>query len=213
METITLATKGKWKHFLVSELDERQLQELIVLVKPLYTWFSPKRATAENIRARLTRQDTSCVDIIFLEEKVVGWGVYYIREIDNQKILYRDGTIVDPEHGSKGIYHSLIELSLNREAPDHLVTRTQNPRVYESFQKYSQKGIYPRLDNVIPPQHIQKIAQEIEPSVDPETLIVRGVYEGDRFQAEYHTSRDPKIKEFFLQKLQPPDAFLLVVLV
>ena len=71
--------------------------------------------------------------------------------------------------------------------------------------------IYPKTDGTAPPPDVQKIAQEIEPGVDPATLIVRDVYEGDRFQAEYHTSRDPKIKEFFLQKLQPPDAFLLVV--
>lgn len=207
------AIKGNWKNFSVKDLDEKGLQELIELIRPLYTWFSPTRATDSNIRARLTRDPNSQVDIIEYQGKVIAWGVYYTREINNaQKILYRGGTIVDREYTSKGIYHALIQIALEREKPDYLVTRTQNPRVYEAFEKCILVGtvIYPQLDGTIPPPNIQKIAQLVEPNVDLETLIVRGLYEGNRFYADYHTSRDPKVQEFFQKKLNPPDAFVVI---
>lgn len=199
--------------YTTSILLKQELDELITLVKPLYLWYSP-RATSKKIRERLTRKPSTVVDICFHKERCCGFAVSYDTKVGQFKILFRDGTIIDPNETPKGLYRVLIQHAMNRADPDFLVTRTQNPRVYETLKKLSRNGkIFPDIGGKRPLEDIIEIAQHFcnGKEFNPNTMVVKNVYEGDRFNASYHVSRDLAVKAYFQKILGPKDAFIIVV--
>ena len=200
--------------FKTVNIDEKKLNELILLIKPIYLCFYPS-SSEERIRLRLTRNESTVVDLLFVGDKVCAFGIYYFLKIQDKNILFRDGTMVDQNSQSKGYYKSLVQHALDLYAPDFMATRTQNPRVYETLTTFSSTGfIYPNEDVLIT-HEVGTIADLLcEGEVlDPKTLVVKGVYKQgqDRSEALFWKVRNEKVTRLFKQFLTEFDAFLLVI--
>ena len=201
------------KTYITSELTNEEIQCLILLIKPLYLWYSPN-STLEKIQERLTRQFSTVIDVVFHRGYCCGFAVYYTVRKGKYLILFRDGVVLDQKETSKGIYSTLIQLALDRVSPDFMAMRTQNPRVYETMKKFSVNGkIYPSFTVLQPPKEVVKIAKSLcyREKFNFSTFVVKGVYGGDRFYASYHSCRDPEIMKGFKRVLETKDALLIIV--
>lgn len=201
------------KSYEATRLDDQELQKLVSLIKPLYLCFYPT-STEERMRERLTRHAATEIDCLFNGEIFCAFGVYYLCEVADKKILFRDGTMVDQNEQSRGLYRLLVQYALDKHSPDFMVTRTQNPRVYEMFKKFSSSGaIYPS-EGIVPPQEVVTIARLMchEGAFDPETLAAKNVYNRGqgRNDAPFFAVRDQNVARFF-GNISTADAFMVVV--
>jgi GNAT superfamily N-acetyltransferase len=195
-----------------SRLSESEMGKLIALVHKPFLWFAPSSTYADMVK-RLKGHESSVVDVLLLEGKPCGFGTCAVLDCAGASVMYRGGTVIEEFARSKGLYRALIELALERCKPEYLMTRTQNPRVYEAFSRTrGVKRIFPQVDGVIP-DHIAAIAQccPHDDWVDPTTLIVPGVYAGElREDRSFMTARSDEVQSLFRDRLKPDDAFMVV---
>lgn len=147
-------------------------------------------------------------------EKIIGFAGIRQLSLKESKVTYRVGTIVDPEHQGRGIYKRLIREGLHPDS-EAMVVRTQNPRVYQSIRSAGIfEEIYPRIDGEEVPRKIYETASEVleligkKPNIDPQSLIVRGVY-GEGLYSEPISCRKDDVNALF-RKLGRGDGFVIV---
>jgi len=193
-------------------LSEHEMGELVALVHKPFLWFAPG-STYQDIVKRLRGHESSMVDVLLLEGKPCGFGTCAVLECAGASVMYRGGTVIEEFARSKGLYRALIELALERCNPQYLMTRTQNPRVYETFARIAGvKQIFPQANGAIP-DHIVAIAQccPHDDWIDPATLIVPGVYAGELLEdRSFMTARSDEVQNQFRNHLGPDDAFMVV---
>ena len=188
-----------------------EIDKLVEQVYQLFTWYSPG-ATREKIRSRLCASLDAHVDLLLDGEFTVAFAVCMPIFLDNGEVcLFRHGTIIDHSYRSHGFYRKLLEIGLVRHKPDWHATRTQNPRVYETWQRIHGKELLPKPLHT-PAEREKKIAVELAHGThfERDLLIARNVYQEDRSSADYHLCRDENIRLFFQQSLGVHDAFLLL---
>ncbi len=200
--------------YVTDSLGPDELNTLIQLIKSIYLHFYPS-SSEERIRLRITRKKTTVVDVLLMDNHVCAFGVYYSQMVQNHKVLFRDGTMVDQAMQSKSYYKLLVKHSIDMSAPDYMVTRTQNPRVYESLKSFSPSGlIYPDVDFHVP-EEISSVASFFHENgeFDRKTLVVKGVYTNGqgRADADFWSVRDQKTVQLFRNFLTEFDAFMLVI--
>lgn len=194
-----------------NELVKDDLDQLVSRLKKLYTWYSPG-ATEEKIRVRITAHPNTEIDLFTNNGEVVAFGICVVMTLStSEKCLFRHGTVIADEYRSQGLYRRLFALAESRHEVSWYATRTQNPRVYETWFKLFGDNLYPRP--AVPlSEELRALAVEIAKSnaLNTETFVARGVYKEDRTGAEYHQCREPWIQEFFRSRLGVNDAFLLL---
>lgn len=91
-------------------------------------------------------------------------------------------------------------------------TRTQNPRVYESWRSLHGESLLPNLNGRTPTTREIAIAQALAhgAAFEEKTFISRRVYQENRGGANYHACRSPEISALFASSLGPFDAFILL---
>ncbi len=192
------------------ELDCAQQEALIERIAALYRWYEPG-ATLEVMHERFCHQAGTEVDLLVEDDQVIAFGVTVLREIEGVRCLFRHGTIVRTDERSRGLYRELVQIALDRHAPDYHACRTQNPRVYEAWLAFHGDRLWPHPVNA-PSATTARIARVLagKTDFDPTTFTVRNAYAYDRSGADYHTCRSSSIREFFESRLGIHDAFILL---
>ena len=102
--------------------------------------------------------------------------------------------------------------SIHDFKPNIIATRTQNPRVYETFQKLGDK-IYPDLGFISEiPDIIIEIAKSMFPSLkDIRKFIMPNAYKGEKLNKTTYLSKNTNVLSFFKKNLGKDDAILVFV--
>jgi len=194
------------------QLDQDALSSVVRRLKPLYQWYSPT-ADEERILTRIMAHQDTEIDLFELNGVVVAFGICVLIPLPSgEKCVFRHGTVIDGQFRSQGLYHQLFEHARERHHPDWYSTRTQNPRVYETWWKKFGGNLFPAPFTTLT-QELKSLAVHIvqgKDSFEPDTFIARDVYREDRSGAEYHQCREAWIQEFFQLHLGVYDAFLLL---
>ena len=166
------------------------------------------------MKERLFGIPGSVIDLLLEEDHLAAFAITAPKALSNSEVCaWRHGTIIDPEFQSRGLYSQLIQLSLTRDNPQWIATRTQNPRVYETWYKMFGDALYPHPDKTHDPT-IQKIGFELaggKHPFDPTTFVVQRAYTESRSGADYHRCREEWIRNFFEKRLGTHDAIILLV--
>lgn len=195
-----------------THLTDKQLRDFLASIEALYRWYSPG-SDETRMRRRLTEHAETVVDLIMDGSRVVAFAVNIPLLCPNgASCLFRHGTIITETHRTRGLYRRLLGIALDRCQPQWAATRTQNPRVYETWAARFGTGLLPRSDRAPDPdeQAIARFVARDHPTFDPDTFIVQGAYTEDRTGAEYHRCRSPEIQQFFAGRLGPHDAMILL---
>ncbi len=195
-----------------NDLDAGALNVVVTRLKPLYQWYAPT-ATEEQIRRRITGHHNTEIDLLGHDGAVIAFGICVLMSLPNaETCLFRHGAIIDDRFRSQGLYHRLFALARARHRPNWHGTRTQNPRVYETWWKMFGKNLYPNPHAPLTPE-LKSLAAYIVPggTFEVETFVVRDAYSEDRSGVEYHRCREAWIEQFFRSQLGVHDAFLLLV--
>lgn len=203
--------KIEHKVIIPSLCDESQIESLIGQVSDLFLWYSPG-ATEEKIRSRLCVSPDANVDLLLDGQVIAAFAVCVPIKLENGECcLFRHGTIIGQKYRSRGYYKQLLEISLARHKPDWHATRTQNPRVYETWPQLHGEELFPN-PSYLPTEKVKEIALKIAHGnvFDGDKLISRNVYREDRTLEEYHRCRNENIRTFFQSSLGIHDAFVLL---
>ena len=186
------------------------LAKIIKRLKDLYLWYDPVSET--EMAARFGGHAKAEIDVLSHHGHVIAFGVCVPTHFGIDLCLFRHGTLVAPEYQSRGLYEHLLDEALSRHNPKWLGTRTQNPRVYETWWKRFGEALYPHPTRDIP-LAIRQMGLELsgnDPTFDPETMVVRGVYREDRRTREDFRCWLPWVREFMESRLGMYDAMILV---
>lgn len=191
--------------------NEDEIERLVEQVSDLFLWYA-LGTTREKIRTRLCASPDAHVDLLLDEEFIAAFAVCIPILLKNgESCLFRHGTIIHQSYRSHGFYKKLLEIGLARHKSDWHATRTQNPRVYETWRQIHGEELLPNPSRS-PVEHEKNIAVELSHGAlfERNLLISRNVYPEDRREADYHTCRNEEIRTFFQQSLGVHDAFLLL---
>ena len=190
--------------------DNEQAQETINCIRNLFVGYSPNADDAK-IRGRIMTPGAH-IDIFRDGDICAAFAVCVpICLASGETCLFRHGTIVSENYRSRGLYTKLLEIGLTRHQPDWHATRTQNPRVYETWRNFHGQKLRPSPDVSIPGEYLVVAHQVVRGApFNPETFVVRDVYHKDRTGASYHICRNPDIRAMFEKELGVHDAFILL---
>lgn len=195
----------------MGQLDAKAIEDFLNDVAPLYRWYEPD-ADIERMRGRFLHHPDTVVDVIYDGAAVAAFGVCVVVTLANgERCLFRHGTLVAEAYRSLGLYRQLLETGLARHPTEWTATRTQNPRVFETWWKRHGDRLHPR-PGVPVPDDVQRISAELaehDPAFDPATGIFHGAYTYDRTGADYRACRETWVSDFFTA-LGPFDAMILV---
>ncbi|MBT5023502.1 hypothetical protein HOK51_11065 [Candidatus Woesearchaeota archaeon] len=116
-------------------------------------------------------------------EKIVGYSVNEIINLNCQDINYYNTVLIRRELQEKGIANLLLEMQLMLNPCEVLLSRTQNPAFYRVMKKMCDKYSYELMPgakivgNEDDQDRALKIARSYDSNVCP-NLIVKGVYFG-----------------------------------
>lgn len=192
---------------------DQEKDALISRVEGLYQWYSPG-SDRESMKKRLCGHPGTEVDLVMQNGSLLAFGVCVPKVLSTtgESCIFRHGVVIDPKAQSQGLYRSLLRRTIERHWPHWVGTRTQNPRIYETWHTRFGDKLYPH-PNKVHNETIQGIGVELstgEPSFDPFTFTVRDVYPEDRTGVPYHECRAPWIADFFAKRLGAHDAMILL---
>ncbi|MEK7614145.1 MAG: hypothetical protein AAB428_00560 [Patescibacteria group bacterium] len=193
-------------------LTEERYAAVIEHIKEMYLWFAPD-STEEGMRKRIYQHPEAYIDLLMHDEsgECRGFSIYYAEQFEGFQVMFRGGTIVKDR--SHGLYKALLHHSIDQSKLDFVVAMTQNPRVYETLRSFSPTGIaYPSTNGVFS-ETIKRITHKFckVPDINPETMIVSGIYKTIRKENDFRGARDPEVMEFFAKNLAENDGFFVVV--
>jgi len=150
--------------------------------------------------------------------EVIGVEIVKILEVEGQKIFFTAATVIHPDHQGKRLHTNFKDFIIQRENPDFIAGRTQNPAVYLSYT-HGKGSVYPASSNPIPPD-IQKIGESLAAALrldnfEADTFIQRRAYgEGVYGQGTYpqiDSQSHPGLHHLFSKlQVEEGDAFLIV---
>ena len=154
--------------------------------------------------------------IINNQRDIIGIELLQLLDIEGVEIMYTGGAAIDPAYQGKNIHSDFRDYMIERNKPQYIAGRTQNPIVYKVYCK-SPGTVYPDPKTSVP-THIQKLAMKISETLhmtnfNPTTLIQKEAYGG----AVYGKDRYPVIdidsdtsKMFSQLEIEKGDAFLIL---
>jgi len=201
------------ERYKVSSLIPSEIEDMVAYIRRPYLWFSSE-STDDGIRKRLTRHPQTRLNILSDKKtrECVGFSVFYTETIQGMEVMFRGGTVILDR--SKGLYKTIIERDLKHCHSDCIVTKTQNPRVFETLRSFSPTlTTYPSFDENPPPEWVLGLAHRFCEGLnfDPRTFVLKDLYEPLRRDEDFKVTKDPSISAEFKKKLGERDAFFVVV--
>lgn len=185
---------------------------LVERISPLYRWYEPE-ASLEVMEQRLCAHPGTRVDLLIRGGVTLAFAVCVEVDLPNdERCLFRHGTIVGAEERSQGLYKQLLQIGLDRHRPQWHACRTQNPRVYEAWERFHGPSLLPHPDRT-PPMDVVDIARYLSknhPTFDSRMFTVKDVYPHNRSGSDYHRCRTPWIQDLFAERLGVHDAMILL---
>lgn len=113
------------------------------------------------------------------EKKIVGIELLQLFSIDNVKVMYGSGAVLDPKYQGKHIHSDFRRDMVEKHKPNYVVGRTQNHIVYHIYCK-SPGTVYPAYNKTVPIP-IQELACKLSnrfglANFDPTSLVQKGAY-------------------------------------
>lgn len=196
-----------------SAVTDSEKDHFIARVSDLYRSYAP-RENVTGMKNRLFGNLHSSVDLLLDDGKLVAFAACSVKTFSTgETCLWRNGIVVDQAYRSRGFYKRLITVALERHATDWTATKTQNPRVYETWNSLFAGALLPHPDTELNVS-AQKAASELsgdKSPVDPRTFVIRNDYPNDWLVTSHRTCRTKWIEEFLAFRLGPLDALLLLV--
>lgn len=132
------------------EITKRNELEFIQNIRTLFSYLWKNKDDA-FIKAWLYRYSNPIGSIVKLNEKIIGFSLYYSLLIDKRKVLFRAGAVIAPNHRRKGLYFRLLRESIKKHIETSLIVcvRTREIAVYKSMHKLHAENtnsiIYPDI--------------------------------------------------------------------
>ena len=117
-------------------------------------------------------------DSVELEGKLVGFGSFNLFEVEDHRILYRNGNVVHSKLQKKGIGTAIQKYAIQEFKPTHICSRTQNPNIYATMKKDCRE-LFPNEERTLDPDIVKIVAvleEKLNIKVNRETFIARGLY-------------------------------------
>lgn len=197
----------------VSSLIPSEIEDMVAYIRHPYLWFSSE-STDEDIRKRLTRHPNTRLNVLSDKKtrECTGFSVFYTENIQGKEVMFRGGTVILDR--SKGLYKRIIEEDLTHFHADCIVTKTQNPRVFETLRSFSPTNTsFPSFGDMSPPEWVLGLAYQFCEGLnfDPRTFVLKDLYEPLRRDCDFKVTKDPSIGIEFAKRLGERDAFFVVV--
>jgi len=185
------------------------------------------RRAAGGYLEKITR-----VFLVMLDGSAVGWTGYHRLKVAGETCLFIDATGVLPELQKTGVMTQVFcrllaaEFARNRLKPLYLAMRTESPVVYNAFLKIVGEGdIHPNLVKPAP-QVVEQIGRFVAGWLDqsekfePATLRILNAFDGPcpwrwtgnagEEEAGHPLCDDARVNNYFLERLRPEDAFIII---
>lgn len=130
---------------------------LTTKTEQLATWIQPlfkelwQDNSVSNIQRKLKQYPNAWLSLIESKQEILGFGIYHIVQIEKQKVLFRNGAVINPKYQQQGLYNNLVQATYDehKEQIDLYVVRTREIAVYKAIYKLHQyieaSIIYPNL--------------------------------------------------------------------
>jgi|GEM_PF-5357689 len=172
-----------------------------------------RQETADHIFGTNPTKPQSLL-LVYEGEAVVAFSGFQVITIGNHQVVYRVGTVLHPDHQSKGLYKRMIRECFP-EGSTALVLRSQNPRVYQGILSSGLfSRIYPDTNGDIVPQDVVNLVQGVidyrmmDIILGDGSLLVKDSYSGGLYQDRI-LSRNDAVNRLFAP-LYPSDGYLIV---
>jgi len=112
-------------------------------------------------------------------ERGIAFRTYTSFEVNGKKILYVEGTAVDPAFQSKGFYQAFSKAIISSGNYDYVTSRTQNPVVITAMTKvFGQVAPINKKPNKEEKQICEILARRLNMNgeYNPQTLLCKGIY-------------------------------------
>lgn len=173
--------------------------------------------TKEDVRNHII--PVSTMALAKLGKDIIGFATTDFYRVEDYGVIYLVGTCVLREHQRNGVFSQLLDIVLKEETFKHeeakiFVTRTQNPVLYKSVNKFLDE-IYPNNDNTCNKKEYLKLgerfAREILDGKLSDNFVMKGAY-GRCMYDEIPRSEDTSVNSLFdkLLDYNDGDAVLIV---
>jgi len=196
--------------------DQKIRRQLIVLIERGFGQTYGEDLSDEDVDQFLGGGDMYILSTQARE--LVGVEIVKMLFLQGKKIFFTAATVIHPDHQGKRLHTNFKEFVIQKEQPDFIAGRTQNPAVYLSYQ-HGEGTVYPAADHMIPPD-IQALGSELAGMLtldqfEPETFIQRQAYGeavyGQNTYPEIDSDKQPALHQLFSHlHVEQGDAFLIL---
>lgn len=103
-------------------------------IRPLYRHLWPD-AEAWTQLQRMKEFDRPHLQLVWTNDELIAFGLYFIQAFDRRTVVYRAGSIVHRDYRNAGLYVRMVHRMIDRNpGMDAYMTRTREMFVYRAFR-------------------------------------------------------------------------------